>query len=342
MKRRTWIILALVLALALVVVLNYTLGPTVHQIFPDGEGVWGVAFSPDGKTLALAGKGKVKLWDVGSRKELATLEGHAGNVYCVAFSPDGKLLASGGGDHTVRLWHMPGGKEAAILKGHTGEVKSVAFSPDGTMLASGAVGPPILKLWDVAGAEEKTDLQLWFEDGNERKDMQEYGGGEVMGLAFSPNGKVLALAKAGAPALFCDLVTGEVTLFPRGYQGSFDALAFSPDGKFLATGGSEDGQLWDVASGKEVATYQRMRREVAFSPDGKIVAGESGPLWLWDVATGKELARVDHGWKGLWWGYGSFTVSAVAFSPDGKTLVTSSHNGAIMLWEMATVLKGNN
>src|SRR5437762_2490462 len=67
--------------------------------------VYGVAFSPDGKTLASAGMDKtVKLWDVGTGKETATLTGHTNQVTRVAFSPDGKTLASGGDDHSVKLW----------------------------------------------------------------------------------------------------------------------------------------------------------------------------------------------------------------------------------------------
>src|SRR5207248_759493 len=64
-----------------------------------------VAFSPDGKTLALASyEGTVQLWDVAGGKLLETLKGHSSAVGALAFSPDGRTLASGGVDHTVRLW----------------------------------------------------------------------------------------------------------------------------------------------------------------------------------------------------------------------------------------------
>lgn len=74
--------------------------------------VWSVAFSPDGKTLAASGsRGPIKLWDVKTGKEKATLTGHRNIVSSVAFSPDGKTLASGSNDMTIRLWDVKSGKE---------------------------------------------------------------------------------------------------------------------------------------------------------------------------------------------------------------------------------------
>jgi WD40 repeat protein len=113
------------------------------------DSVLSVAFSPDGKTLASGGgaihageynPGELKLWDVATGKERATLKGHT-IVVSVAFSPDGKTLASGSQDETVKLWDVATGKERATLKGHTSGVMSVAYSPDGETLALGQSGP---------------------------------------------------------------------------------------------------------------------------------------------------------------------------------------------------------
>jgi WD40 repeat protein len=110
-----------------------------------------VTYSPDGKTLAAASSDhRIKLWDVATDKEQATLKGHTEwrGVIAVAFNPDGKTLASGNQDGTIELWDVATGKEQATLEGHLQLVCSVAFSPDGKTLASGSADHTI-KLWDV-------------------------------------------------------------------------------------------------------------------------------------------------------------------------------------------------
>ena len=97
-----------------------------------------VAFSPDGKTLALASyRGTVQLWDVATGKLLETLRGHSSAVSAVAFSPDGRTLASGSNDQTVRLWNVETRRKLLQLDPASielGQVRTLAFSPDGKQL----------------------------------------------------------------------------------------------------------------------------------------------------------------------------------------------------------------
>src|SRR5262249_18329042 len=124
----------------------------------------------------------------------------------------------------------------------------------------------------------------------------------------------------GGVRLF-DPVRGEVVRSVRGHKHMAISLAFSPDGKLLATGGSQhddDVRLWDLAGGKEVRVIKTgaIVPAVAFAPDGKVLASGQGDgrVVLWDVATGKEL-RVLEGVPN--------SALAVAFSPDGRLLAAA-------------------
>src|SRR5262249_9593066 len=98
--------------------------------------VTAIAFSPNGEQLATASWDKpVRLWDVITGQERATLRGHAGVVDAVAFAPDGQALASASWDKTVKVWDLAGGWERLTLAGHDGVVTTVAYAPDGRTLA---------------------------------------------------------------------------------------------------------------------------------------------------------------------------------------------------------------
>jgi WD40 repeat protein len=112
-------------------------------------GIWGLAFAPDGKTLAGAClDGTIRLWDPDSGKEMSVLKGHTERVIGIAFTPDGKTLASSSYDHTVRLWDVETGHEKARLAAHLNAVQRLGFTPDGKRLATASADGSIA-IWKI-------------------------------------------------------------------------------------------------------------------------------------------------------------------------------------------------
>jgi len=157
--------------------------------------------------------------------------------------------------------------------------------------------------------------------------------GDILSVAFSPDGKRLASGVGDNSIRLWDVDTGEEVAVLAGHIGPVETVAFSPDGKRLASASGDNSiRLWDVDTGEEVAVLQGHSSEVysiAFSPDGKRLASGVGDnsIRLWDVDTGQEVA-VLAGHIG--------PVETVAFSPNGKRLASGSGDNSIRLWDVDT------
>jgi WD40 repeat protein len=321
-------------------------------LFAADSSVEGVAFSPDGKLLATVDDyGTVRLWNpdtgqpAGNPMRAGTREADGGgsslSTNGVAFSPDGKLLASAdGADGTVRLWNTATGKRVGkpLPADPGGGVDEVAFSPDGKLLATADGGAGTVRLWDTAtGTASGNPLPA---------DTSDAGIGDpetgVDGVAFSPNGRLLATATFdGGTVLLWNPATGKLTGKPLNTgSGGVDGVAFSPNGRRLATA-DDDGtvRLWNPATGKPVGRPLNADTgphggvdAVAFSPDGNLLAtaDEDGTVRLWNPATGKPVRG------SLYADASGFGVDAVAFSPDGKLLASADGDGTVRLWNPAT------
>ncbi len=117
-------------------------------------GLWSIAWTPDGTTIATAGDdGTVRFWNDSSGVSIAVATGHVGRVTSIAISPDGRTLASASVDQTVRLWSVPSGDPIGVLRGHAGPVNGVAFTPDGSHVVSAGEDATI-RVWDVGSRTE--------------------------------------------------------------------------------------------------------------------------------------------------------------------------------------------
>ena len=277
-----------------------------------------VAFSPDGKLLASGDtQGKICLRQMPNGQIVQIYSEHQAWVRSIAFDPNGQTLASASRDCTVKLWAITTSQCLHTFK-HAKLASGLAWSPDGTMLAS--VGfDGTLRVWNSQTGECLKVLR-----GN---------ASQIASVAWSPDGKILACPGGDNTVLLWDALLGELLETLSEHTGQVWYVAFSPNGKTLASS-SHDGtiKLWNLPSGKCCQTvrgnFGGIAWWLAFNPDGRALAGgcQDGSVRLWEIYTGKSL-KITQGYTSKVW--------SVAFSPDGKTLV-SSNNQSIEFWNTAT------
>lgn len=319
-----------------------------------GSGLAAAAFSPDGKLLAATHFGDARqpcgilLWKFGPKaKDVELLRALPTPSYFVrflAFSPDGKTLASGGdapgfnnNATEVKLWDVGSGKPKIVLKGPADTASGLAFTSDGALLVASYDGG-VVKVWNpVSGSDIRTINSE---------------GGNIFSMAVMPKTHRATLARCEGLLNFIDLDTGKPTGNMQTHKNHVTAVAYSPSGKTMASFSAGDGAIytWDTATGKKRKTFPAVKtylspHPLAISQEGKLATvlgvvksdGEAteaklNTVKLWEEATGKEVRA----YKGH-----EETVDAVAFSPDGKTLITGSRYNATMWDTKAASAKKN-
>lgn len=360
----------------------------------------GLAFSPDGKTLAGAGDGHAaRLWDPATGRELRTFPTEGTRAATVAFTPDGAALAVGG-RHSLRLYDPATGAEKWRADRKPGFVH---VSADGRVLTAATAGR--IGLWDVAsgrsltpedGGDSSVNQVVATADGRRVVTRGVEGDAHVWDartgghrarlpvawqkeLAVRPDGRRVVWAAEDAAVKYkdrlnpnaihdgCrlkayDIETGRTADLGPGFEGQADFIAFAPDGNTLV-GIGRDGmaRVFDAGSGKILQSFHAVGEDqkdqsyvvwaAVLSPDGKTLAVSYqarnrggfglGPIAvrLWDVATGRDRFGELAGHSGY--------VYALAFSPDGRLLVTGDGGGVfgpdgqprdqhLFVWDVAT------
>jgi WD40 repeat protein len=313
-------------------ILDTATGQQLRSLKADGSSP--KAVSRDGRLLLSANWETLNLWDLASNRLLWTKE-HMFPSEDGAFSPDGRRVLTGD-KRTMTLRDVETGQVIRTFEGHTSNVTLVAFSPDGRNVLSYGL-ENVLKLWDVTTG----------------KLLQTIKGDQVYlkSVAFSPDGNAILLGSSRSFTTY-DVATAQISRHFDADADGQSSVAFSPDGKLAASGSITHAvKLWSLATGEMVRSFAGQTGPVgalALSPDGhSLLAGsvdgydfnqkrsKENRLRLWDVDMGT-LTHTFAGHRSL--------ISAVAFSPDGRTVLSGAKSGfgssladnTLRLWDLAT------
>jgi WD40 repeat protein len=306
-------------------------------------------FSPDGHHIVSGGLDRTtKIWFAAESNQL-TFYGHDGWVNHVAFGPDSRQVATGSYTFArgkfLQVWDPVTGEPKLTFPTVTMPVQGIAMNPEGRRLA--AIGlDATVGVWDSATGQRLLSIKepgpiaaAPIRSHSERRMWVKELQLSSRALAYSPDGRQLAVSEGQTAITIHDGQTGGAIRGLDGHTGKVLAAAFSADGRQLASAGEDRiVKLWDVASGRAIHTLTGHKAPVygvAFSPVAPLVAsvggdfqkfGKSGEVILWSATTGEVIHRLlGH----------TELVSAAAFSPDGSRLATASLDRTIKLWDVA-------
>jgi len=246
---------------------------------------------------------------------------HSAPVLALSFAPNGLRIVSGGKDGTARVWSIGGGP-ATVLSGHTDSVTAVAYSQDGGWIATGSADRSV-RLWPAAGGAAET--------------LRDLHDAAVTAVTFFHGGRLLATAcgnriDAG--------VSGGVRLWRvedrkemrvRGEPHGVWALAATQADKTLAwAGGGKRATVWDITAQDHILlpTHRIGVLAIAISADGRMLAAtDDWAIRVYDTKSRQELATLN-GHKGR--------VCALAFAPDGATLLSAGWDKRVTMWDVAS------
>ena len=259
---------------------------------------------------------------------------HVEHVSTIAFRPDGRQLAAGADfDRSISIWDVRTGALVRTLAPEQGGAPALAWSPDGRRLAAARNFVRLIKgriavtIWDAATGAAIHHLRGPFDADD--------GSNEVGGLAFHPDGRLLASGHAGGAIVLHDAERGTVVRVIHGHVMYGKGLAYSRDGRYLASSGPPRQapiELFDGASGDHVRSIVAgigSQGRLAWSPDARLLASsgyDTPAITIWNVEAAHPIGPSLQGHVG--------PVMGLAYSPDGKWLASGSAGDSIKVWAM--------
>ena len=259
------------------------------------------------------------LWDLQTSRPRWILPAEAELLLALSVSDDGRYLACSLNNGTVGIWDILNRRQCAILNGFSSPVWTLVFSPDSRFLVTGS--DYAVKLWEVEGGDCLQNL--WS---------QHY---PLQCLAFSADGAQLVTGQEDSQLRLWQLSPTEAftrrCLSFRGHASGVRAVATSPNGHWLASGDDVGLRLWQWETGvcKQIHSEPAGVTVIAFSPDSRwLVGGGDAAMRAWLLDSQDALPQRFEGHHG--------PIAALAISPDGQTLVSSSRDRTLRLWELST------
>lgn len=311
---------------------NLQQAPTATVLLQRDEAVHAVTFTSDGSLLAIATGMTVEVWDFAQHRQRYTLTGHTGTVYGLAFSPDGQKLASTDGKNDLRVWDVatgqpldtPNPQEDVWVK-NAEWMHGVTFGLDNRYVFTG--------YGFMVGYQDTTDTngnEIQYSNLTEHTSL-------MRSMTFNAEGSRFVTASEGRVIGYCyHPYTSCSTIFLRGHNSPVNTVSFSPDNRWLASGG-DDGNilLWNalspyVAQSLPAPILFDNRRGnavgMAFSPDSKLLAAVywDNALRIWDVASSTATE--------IWPRQGQLTK--VAFHPNGNEVAITTEYPPLRIWRI--------
>jgi WD40 repeat protein len=280
--------------------------------------IYDLAYSPDGKLIALAGFREVRLIDAATKQVIAALHGPTDAVRAVAFSHDSTQLAAAGGlparSGEVLIFDVAQRKLLHTLRGHADCIYAAAFSPDGHTLATGSYDK-LVKLWDLAADKEIRTYKDHID--------------AVYALAFAPDGQRLISGAADRTIKIWNVATAERLYTLSESQDGINTLVLDPAGRHIAAAGLDKSiRIWALGdkSGtleNTLIAHEDAILKLAWSPDGATLLSSSADRTV-KLYRAKDLTELKS-WPESDWTYG------LQFAPDGKMFALGRFDGT---WEL--------
>lgn len=283
-----------------------------------------LAVSPNGRALATGGADRsVRLWDLATGELIQSFtrrlgllgNGHQDEVVAVVFSPDGRELISASRDGSILTWDLSHYRQVQALAEPNWEVTALALSPTGNLLVSGS-GAGKIHIWDRGAGQIRAVLALHQD--------------RITSLSVSPDGKWLISGSCDRTVRLWALPSGRlIKTFPPA-KTTITAVAYhAPTQQILSANAQGAIQLWrPQQSPRQFAQAQGPINHLTLSPDGSWLAAavETGVVQVWSLGPKRFAEVLTHGWS----------VLTLCFSPDSRTLVSSSRDEMVYRWVKAT------